>query len=164
MTFHMREVIIWSCVEINVGLTCACLPSLKPALGLFGLNRVFSFADSRARAPGPSHNFQGLKGGSPTATISQSNRSRKKNSSRGLFSTLALRVEDEEDDFQLTLTDKCVYGESATDVTAETPRTSSGDSKESRDKLHDTTTGGEGIGVQKDWTILVSETERSSHR
>lgn len=162
MTFHMREVIIWSCVEINVGLACACLPSLKPALGLFGLNRLFSFADSRARTPGPSHNFQGLKDGSPTATISQSNRSRKKNASRGLFSTLASRVEEEEDAFQLTLTDKRVHGESATEVTAETPQRSSGDSKESREKLHDTSTGGEGISVQKDWTILVSETERNA--
>lgn len=162
MTFHMREVIIWSIVEINVGLTCACLPSLKPALGLFGLNRLFSFADSRAMTPGPSHDFQDWKNGSPNVTIGQSHKSRRKNGSRGLFSTLASRVEEEEDAFQLTLTDKRVHGESAAEVSAETPQRSSGESKESREKSHGTGSGGEGISVQKKWTVLVSETERNA--
>lgn len=163
MTFHMREVIIWSIVEINVGLTCACLPSLKPALSLFGLNRLFSFADSRAgMTPGQSNDLQDWKNGTPVATIGQSHKSRRKNGSRGLFSTLASRVEDEEDAFQLTLTDKRVHGESAAEVSAETPQRTSGESKESREKTQGTGSGGEGISVQKKWTVLVSESERNA--
>lgn len=160
LTYNMREVIIWSIVEINVGLVCACLPSLKPALGLFGLNRLFSFANSRALTPGPSHNFQGQKDGTPTATISQSHKPRRKATKRGLFSTLASRIEDEDDAFQLTLTDKRAYGEFAAEVTAEMPHRTSGDSKRD-EKLHTTGLDGGCISVQKDWTVLVGETERN---
>jgi len=30
----LRDIILWSIVEINIGLTCACLPSLRPLLRL----------------------------------------------------------------------------------------------------------------------------------
>ena len=29
-TYHLRNLTLWSIVEINVGLTCACLPSMRP--------------------------------------------------------------------------------------------------------------------------------------
>lgn len=160
LTYNMREVIIWSIVEINVGLICACLPSLKPALGLFGLNRLFSFGSSGARTPGPSHNFQGQQDGMPTATTTQDHKSRRKATKRGLFSILASRIEDEEDAFQLTLTDKRTYGESAAEVTAEMPHRTSEGSKPD-DKMHTTGLSGGCISVQKDWTVLVGETERN---
>lgn len=40
-TFNFPEVVIWSIVEINCGLICACLPSLRPAVKLLGLGRIF---------------------------------------------------------------------------------------------------------------------------
>lgn len=166
MTFHFREIIVWSCVEINVGLACACLPSLKPALSIFGLNRLFSFADSRAVTPGPSKELNGWPNGSDNITISRSSKKQKKG--RGLFSTLASRIDDddnfkrmEEDDEVFQLTDKRVHGESEAAVTV---IRKSDDSKEGREKLHSAMTGGGdgmAISVQKDWSVLVNETERN---
>ncbi|KAI3317652.1 hypothetical protein HD806DRAFT_514294 [Xylariaceae sp. AK1471] len=33
-TYSLRDIILWSIVEINIGLTCACLPSMRPLLRL----------------------------------------------------------------------------------------------------------------------------------
>lgn len=164
MTYHFKEIIIWSCVEINVGLTCACLPSLKPALAFLGLNRLFSFADSRALTPGPSANLQSWQHGSQTISGS-SKKPRKKGATGGLFSTLAgiSRIEEEEDDVY-QLTDKRVHGESTAAVTASVSR-SSDDSKESREKIHHGSPpnvhNGQknnwNINVQKDWSVFNEE-------
>lgn len=48
ITHNLTEVVIWSIVEINTGLICACLPSLRPAIKLLGLDRLFL---SRSRHP-----------------------------------------------------------------------------------------------------------------
>lgn len=163
MTYYFREIIVWSCVEINVGLVCACLPSLKPALALFGLNRLFSFADSRAMTPGPSQDHHGWqKYGSQTLSGS-SKKGRKKGATGGMFSTLAgiSRIDEDDDEYQLT--DKRAHGATKVEVTV--PR-SSDDSKESRDKLHNGLAGIDAradwnISVQKDWSVL-NEEERNS--
>ena len=42
MTYTFKDVYLWSLVEINVGLTCACLPSLRPIVRVIGLKRLFS--------------------------------------------------------------------------------------------------------------------------
>lgn len=40
-TYQLRYFLLWSVVEINVGLVCACLPSMKPLFRLLGLGRIF---------------------------------------------------------------------------------------------------------------------------
>jgi len=53
VTFNFAKVVIWSVVEINCGLICACLPSLRPAIRLLGLSRMFSSSNhSRGRSTG----------------------------------------------------------------------------------------------------------------
>ena len=53
VTFNFTKVVIWSIVEINCGLICACLPSLRPAIRLLGLSRMFGSSNhSRARSAG----------------------------------------------------------------------------------------------------------------
>lgn len=163
--YHFRDIIIWSVVEINVGLACACLPSLKPALGMLGLNRLFSFADSRALTPGPSADLsKGFKPyGSRSHTISGSSKKpRKKGATGGLFSTIAgiSRIEEEDDVFQLT--GKRTYGQSTAEVTV---ARSSQDSKDSDQKIPQIQLNGEDqrnkggwnidVHVQKDWNIDV---------
>lgn len=40
VTYNTKEVIVWSTVEINIGLVSACLPSMKPALQLLRIDRL----------------------------------------------------------------------------------------------------------------------------
>lgn len=56
LTYTYKDVYLWSLVEINVGLVCACLPSLRPIVRVLGLNRFFSSGRSRPtdqRTPNP---------------------------------------------------------------------------------------------------------------
>jgi hypothetical protein len=41
-TYSLRDIILWSIVEINIGLTCACLPSMRPLLRLLNPARLLS--------------------------------------------------------------------------------------------------------------------------
>jgi hypothetical protein len=141
VTYNFREIIVWSIVEINIGLTCACLPSLKPAFQMIGLNKLFSFASSRPsdmRSPGPSS--QGALDNSKS-----SGRPRKKGATGGLFSTLAgmSRMDDEEE---------CKFagddGQAKHNVEIEMGRVSD-------DSAQRTATGG--ISVQKNWSVLVDD-------
>ncbi|EDU51282.1 conserved hypothetical protein [Pyrenophora tritici-repentis Pt-1C-BFP] len=145
VTYNFREIIVWSIVEINIGLTCACLPSLKPAFQMIGLNRLFSFSSSRPsemRTPGAS----GVSGGLDDFSNPKmgSGRPRKKGATGGLFSTLAgmSRMEDEEE---------CKFVDDnmgKNNVEIEMGRVS-GDSGQR--------TQSGGISVQKNWSVLVDE-------
>jgi hypothetical protein len=89
MTYTFKDVYMWSLVEINVGLTCACLPSLRPLVRVIGLNRLFSSGRSRPsdmRTPDPS---QGLSG-----NVSSHINSRRK--PKGMFSQLG-----DDDEFEM---------------------------------------------------------------
>jgi hypothetical protein len=62
LTYTFKDVYLWSLVEINVGLICTCLPSLRPILRVLGLNRFFSIGDftpSDQRTPDPSQELSG---------------------------------------------------------------------------------------------------------
>ncbi|KNG49534.1 integral membrane protein [Stemphylium lycopersici] len=138
VSYNFREIIVWSIVEINIGLTCACLPSLKPAFQMVGLNKLFSFASSRpSDIEGPSHQY--ASGGSSNS------RPRKRGATGGLFSTLAgmSRLDDEEEETKFAKDDM-----SKNNVEIELGRVSN-------DSGQRTTTGG--TNVQKNWSVLVDE-------
>ena len=42
VTYNLSQVFIWSLVEVNVGIICACLPSLRPAVRYLGFGKLFS--------------------------------------------------------------------------------------------------------------------------
>lgn len=152
VTFNFREVIIWSTVEINVGLICACLPSLKPALGFLGLNKLFSFTGSRpsnARSPGPSSNF-------PSYGDSSRDRSRggrKKGATGGLFSTLGgmTKLDDESEEYKLTETPSAIH---KNPIEIEAHRVSHDTDNESRGSKNKNQGG---IQVQRDWSVFVDQ-------
>ncbi|KAI4656049.1 hypothetical protein J4E93_000765 [Alternaria ventricosa] len=153
VTYNFREIIVWSIVEINIGLTCACLPSLKPAFRWIGLDKLFSFASSRPsdmKSPGPSSNG-GLDGYMHDSKNS-GGRPRKKGATGGLFSTLAgmSRLEDEEE-FKFVGEDT----QGKHNVEIEMGRVSD-------DSAQRTATGG--ISVQKNWSVLVDERRVGQHR
>jgi hypothetical protein len=51
--YNLRNFILWSIVEINIGLTCACLPSMRPLLRLLRPARLFATPRSARKDPGP---------------------------------------------------------------------------------------------------------------
>lgn len=147
VTYNFREIIVWSIVEINIGLTCACLPSLKPVLTMIGLNKLFSFTSSRpsnARSPGPSSNF-------PSAGMGTegSSRPRKKGATGGLFSTLAglTKLDSEEDGFKIMDNDSS-HGKNNIEIEL---------SRISNDSSQKNTAAAGGISVQRDWSVFVDE-------
>ncbi|KAF1844725.1 uncharacterized protein K460DRAFT_97550 [Cucurbitaria berberidis CBS 394.84] len=147
LTYNFREIIVWSIVEINIGLSCACLPSLKPAVSLIGLNRLFSFNGSRisdAKSPGPSSGYPSHQYNSNDN--SRKSRPRKKGATGGLFSTIGgLTKLDSEEDLKIV---DAVHGQNQTEI--EMMRLS--------DDSGNTTSKGapaNGIAVQKDWTVSV---------
>jgi hypothetical protein len=101
VTQIFREVIILGVVEINIGLVCACLPSLKPLVGMLGLNRLFTFNASRPsndQSPGLRQSFKTFGG-------SADKRPWRKGSTGGLFSTLGgIKMDNESEEFRLTET------------------------------------------------------------
>jgi hypothetical protein len=122
VTYTYKDVYMWSLVEINVGLTCACLPSLRPIVKVIGLKRLFSSGRSRPsdlRTPDPS---QGLSGN----TSGHMNSRRKP---KGMFSQL-----EDDDEFEMIPENKMKgtwTGGSTSRVSHDSTRTSNG-STESR--------------------------------
>jgi hypothetical protein len=139
VTYNFREIIVWSIVEVNIGLSCACLPSLKPVFQAVGLSRLFSFTSSRPsdiESPGPSHKL-----GSKDSAASKP---RKKGATGGLFSTLAgISRMEEEEETKFVNED---MGKHHVDI--ELARVS--DDSEQR-------TAPTGISVQKNWSVLVDD-------
>lgn len=139
VTYNFREIIMWSIVEVNVGLACACLPSLKPVFKMVGLNKLFSFSSSRpsnVESPVASHQY--ATGGS------SGSRPRKKGATGGLFSTLAgmSRMDDEEET-------KFANDESGKN-NAEIELARVSDDSAQRNTVS-------GINVQKNWSVFVDE-------
>jgi hypothetical protein len=146
LTYNFREVIVWSIVEVNIGLVCACLPSLKPAFSLIGLSGLFSFNNSRAsndnKSPGPSSGY-------PSYNVeSQKSKPRKKGSTGGLFSTIGglTRLESEE---ELKMVDH-THGKNHTEVEL------SAMNHEDRDD-RSTAMPHQGINVQTQWSVFVDQ-------
>jgi hypothetical protein len=151
-TYNFREIIVWSIVEINIGLTCACLPSLKPALSMLGVTKIFSFNSSRpsgARTPGAYPSEPNSHGG----LDSKSSRPRKKGATGGLFSTLAgiSRMEEEDDEFKM-VPDESVRGKNNVEIELNRVSDDSGQRHPSQ--------GLNGISVQKNWSVFVDDSRK----
>jgi hypothetical protein len=153
VTYNFREVIVWSIVEINIGLTCACLPSLKPALGMLGLNKLFSFSTNSRPSnatPAPGHT------GDRASILGQSQRSRgrKKGSTGGMFSTLAglTKLDSDEDGLRMIENERLRNGglgssPGKSDVELEIRRSRDTEGSDNRDGIKG------GITVQRDWSV-----------
>jgi hypothetical protein len=151
-TYNFREIIVWSIVEINIGLTCACLPSLKPALSMIGVTKIFSFNSSRpsgARTPGAYPSEPNSHGG----LDSKSSRPRKKGATGGLFSTLAgiSRMEEEDDEFKM-VPDDSARGKHNVEIELNRVSDDSGQRHPSQ--------GLNGISVQKNWSVFVDDSRK----
>lgn len=156
-TWKMKEVLLWSVVEVNVGLICACLPSLKPAVSLLGLRRLFGTSHGTLEESGRPSHMQ-----SPAFVGSDKSRSRKKGSSGGLFSSLTglTKLDDEEDSFQMISKAHKVHGTVETRIEP----LSSVELSSAERPPHDCDGKAPAISMKRDWSVLVEESDLHSNR
>lgn len=139
-TWKMKEVLLWSVVEVNVGLICACLPSLKPAIRLLGLGRLLH------RSQNPS----GMQ--SPAFVAEDRFPSRKKSLTSGLFSTIAgtSKFEEEEDEDTYQMVKKSHQSHGTVETCIEGTSGQSG-----KKSSHECDGKRPAIVAHRDWSVLV---------
>ena len=146
VTYNLSEVAIWSGVEINVSLICACLPSLRPAVQWLGLSKLFM--STRISHPSrPSGHI------APSPSLSgDRDRTRPSKKKGGRFSTLggATQLDDEEDTFQMIGQHNDLHGKTDTNIDA--VRTSW---DIERDFYREGMASASAIKVQRQWDIRV---------
>lgn len=153
VTFNFSEVVIWSVVEVNCGLICACLPSLRPAFTRLGLGRVFGLS---SHTPSPSEGM-----GPSGVGVADSGALRPYGSAswkgRGLFSVSMAEGEtyrgrdDEEDSYEMIKQAHREQGQTTTSV--EPARSSVSEERSAEEPA--------GIEVKRHWAI--SEEPMSGH-
>lgn len=109
VTYNFSQVFIWSLVEVHVGIICACLPSLRPAVRFLGIGKFFSSTTQdvyrqHERTPDPStlHSHQ-----------------KSQSSKRRPFGFISrMEEEEEEDSYQMIANTNGQYGKNDTSVGA----------------------------------------------
>lgn len=148
LTYTFKDVYLWSLVEVNVGLICVCLPSLRPMIRVIGLDSIFSFSRSRpsANTPDPYRGLSKDKSGHST--------SRKKSNS--LFTTVGGGTRaGEEDEFEMIGKEERMEGKGA----ISSGQTASRVSCDEDNASHESTASrqnagfGQGITVQREWDV-----------
>ncbi|RMZ12218.1 hypothetical protein D0864_00759 [Hortaea werneckii] len=145
-TFNFSEVVIWSMVEINCGLICACLPSLRPAVRLLGLGRLFGGTSGQTGQPS---NGRVTPGPDSSDALKPYRRQSRKNP--GLFSITATErpmtgFEGSDEDSYAMIEhsrDKC----GITTTSVEPAKSSISEDRSANDRMP------LGIEVRKDWVI-----------
>ena len=166
VTYNLSQVFIWSLVEVQVGLICGCLPSLRPAAQKLGLGKMLpSTKVSEPRGSGPIIEHQNGHIQPSTHTKDKSKGSSGGRKNFGLFSTLAgiSQVDEEEDSFEMIK--KYNDGHGKTDTAIDTHHTPSRSSADTQENMPDLPPGAGQVGqhpikVQRDWYVSVDHGER----
>jgi hypothetical protein len=170
MTYKFSPVVIWSIVEINCGLICACLPSLRPAIRLLGLSRIFGVASTpldpsggglsgkRTPGPGDSGEVRPYKDYSRRQSwgrgkfgVGKQHRSAKSKDDTILSVTYAGRDEEEEDSYEMIKRTQDGMGLTTTSV--EPARSSTSEDRKSDKDKRVPRGGSKVIEIKRDWAI-----------
>jgi len=151
LTYTFKDVYLWSLIEIQVGLICVCLPSLRPMIRVIGLNSLFSFS-SRSRPSGATPDpYRGLSNG-------RSGQSGSRNKTNSYFGTQETRAGDE-DEFEMIGKQERMDAKGAS-WTGQTSRVSCDTDNASHDsagsRLPQHAGAGQGITVQREWDVSCS--------
>lgn len=155
VTYNLKDFILWSSVEINIGLVCACLPSMRQFLKLVGLNRIFSSVRGSSRnTPGASN----LPSGANASEGTRKKGTQKSGSRTGILSTITggfHKFDSGDDGFQMIDSiSKNPYGKSQSQVEGGRASVETGQSAGSKSDSDKNQTG---ISVQRDWSVWVDE-------
>jgi len=153
-TYNLKDFIIWSTVEINIGLLCSCLPSMRRLLSAIGLGRLFSRGSSADKAGTDGE----LTPGNPRVRNTQPSsggRSLGGSTSRlkggGLWTSMGLtKIDSDEDAYEMIDHQAGGKGESQAEIEA-------GGRASSRETERSAHAGGAGIVIQRDWSVKVDE-------
>ena len=147
LTYTFKDVYLWSLIELQVGLICVCLPSLRPIIRVIGLDSLFSFS-SRSRPSGTPDPYRGLSKGKS----SQASR----NKTNSFFGTHGGTGAGDEDEFEMIGKHERMEGKGAT-WTGQTSRVSYDTDNASHDsagsRLPQNGGLGQGITVQREWDV-----------
>lgn len=159
VTFNLSQVFIWSLVEVQVGLICGCLPSLRPFVQKLGLGKLFPTTR-------PTDPNSAPIGGDSDGRVHPSAHSRDKSRSGGgkknfgLFSTLAgvSQIDEEEDSFEMIKKYNDDRGKHAATVETHQTPTASRSSADTSENVPDLPSaaphrGNQAIKVQRDWYV-----------
>ncbi|KAM5350502.1 hypothetical protein ACJ41O_007007 [Fusarium nematophilum] len=157
VTYNLRDFMLWSTVEVNIGLVCACLPSMRPFLQIIGLSRLFSTARSYGDPSRPTGD-NSAHPSSARVEWSEASRSRRKGGGGGgIFSTLAglSKIDSDEDGFRMIDHISASNGKSKTEVGRRTSHETDTESRDASQKG-----GASAISVLRDWSVLVDENSK----
>lgn len=165
VTYNLRDFMLWSTVEVNIGLVCACLPSMRQFLKMVGLNRLFS------SIRGSSKNTPGASGGpsnvvNPSKASQQHKRSTTRGSRSGILSSIKTgfnKFDSGDEGFQMidSVANNNRFGKNQSQVEAGRTSDETGASSENRVVDGKTSTG---ISVQRDWSVWVDERSSQAPR
>ncbi|CAG9989602.1 unnamed protein product [Clonostachys byssicola] len=161
ITYNLKNFMLWSIVEINIGLVCSCLPSLRRLAKTLGLGALFSRGSSANKASGTPG------GNTPAPTTAGGNTGNQSNGggsrfhsmlkSRGIWSSVAgLTKLDSDEEYQMIDHQHKhaanPQGKTTTGVTGERRSRDTEDDKEHSVRTMDDQPG---ITVHHDWSVVV---------
>ncbi|KAK5108700.1 hypothetical protein LTR62_008105 [Meristemomyces frigidus] len=158
VTYNLSDVFIWSLVEVQVGIICACIPSLRPAVRILGLGKWFEKnVTSGAQQSGEIRS-------SPYQYPSTSQRSHPVRKP-SMFASLFSHLDEEEDSFEMIGKNHNLQGKNDVSVGVtqsrdwhSTDTTDDGD----REGISTPRPGVSEIKVKKDWRLDVTHEPMTS--
>ncbi|CAH0055992.1 unnamed protein product [Clonostachys solani] len=152
ITYNLRDFMLWSIVEVNIGIVCSCLPSMRRLLSAVGLSRLFSKGSSADKRTGSGTPGANTKRSGGLATISGGGSHAKKTAWNPWSQVGLTKIDSEEDVHEMT---NQLNKQGQTHSEVETGHRTSGDTALVGQRPDSPLKNNNGIVVQRDWTVEV---------
>lgn len=158
ITWNLRNFILWSMVEINVGIISLCLPSMRRLLRTIGLGKLFSQGSSADTDKSPRQTASNAnKATQPSSNGSRSGKSRSRLKSRRVWPHFGLtNIDTDGDAYQMIDYELPQNPSGKSQAGDEAGGRSSAETNEGMGSAKDKA----GITVNRDWSVLVDNEER----
>lgn len=158
VTWNLKDFILWSMVEIHIGLLCSCLPSMRRILRSLGLGKLFSRGSSadKDKTPGQS-TPNGIRATEPSSNPDRSGHSRSRLKSGSVWSHLGLtKIDSDEDAYQMIDHEHAQNPNGKSQAGVEVGGRSSAETNEGTGSASNSA----GITVHRDWSVQVNDDGR----